>query len=165
MHLLKLIGDSVSYIRNNLKKGRQELQLYAGTDAYKSNSNGAGIHLYGNGDSQHPGSMAFLTGKSGKGDAHFMIDDEGRATFGYSLWNWVDEGEAVGVINIKSPENRPGLYITGASASEGDIAFPLGEHLSIGTWDNGKFTEVLKITDKKVFINGIDILAKLESIH
>ncbi len=45
-------------IRKNANAGRDELQIYSGGDAYQANSKGAGIHLYGNFDSQHAGNVA-----------------------------------------------------------------------------------------------------------
>ena len=60
-------------IQKSATSGRDELQIYSGGDAYSTGSVGAGIHLYGNSDSQHGGDITFLTGSNGNGNARMII--------------------------------------------------------------------------------------------
>lgn len=87
-------------IQKSASNGRDELMIYAGGDAYKTNSNGAGIKLYGNNDSQHNGIIAFLTGADEQGDARMIISERGNITIGSWLWNFVDEGKDDHLVNI-----------------------------------------------------------------
>jgi len=144
-------------IQKNASAGRDELQFYAGGDAYTTNSNGAGMHLYGNYDGEHAGNIAFLTGNSGAGNGRMIIAGGGgpgplgrdltdtRITIGNSIWNWVDDEDDVGLLNLKDPSGTPAIYIQGASSSEGEIAIANGESFNVGQWNGSSFSSTLEI--------------------
>jgi hypothetical protein len=148
------LGDD-GLIQKNANSGRDELQLYADGDAYSTNSKGSGIHLYGNYDSQHAGNIAFLTGSSDNGNARMIIAGGGgplgrnlsdtRATIGNDIWNWVDDENDEGLLNLKDPQGRPALYIVGTLASEGEIAVPNGQAFNLGQWDGSSFQSKMEI--------------------
>jgi hypothetical protein len=152
-------AGSDAKIQKNATALRDELQIYAGGDAYSTGSAGAGIHLYGNNDDQHAGNIAFLTGQSGQGDGRMIIsggsdlpasdgyrtNTDTRVTIGNDIWNWVDDGNDTGMLNLKNPDGRPALYITDTSASEGEIAVPSAEAFNIGQWDGSTFSSKLEI--------------------
>ncbi len=160
---IEYIGDNGNgsgangMIQKNASSGRDELQLYADGDSYMANSKGAGIHLYGNYDSEHAGNVAFLTGNSGSGDARMIIAGGGgpdnrnltgtKVTIGNSLWDWVDNENEVGILNIKDPSGIPAIYILGASTTEGEIAIPDGQAFNVGWWNNttSSFQSLLEI--------------------
>ena len=183
---LELKGDAGEdgCIKKNDATGRDELQIYSGSDAYSTGSRGAGIHLYGNSDSQHNGDMAFLTGPNDNGNARIIIsghEDKARVTIGNStasrsIWDYVDLNEDPAVLNLKDASSQPALYIKGASASEGDITCPPADAMQFGHWDitagsGSEFTERfrmdtsgnLKIQDGNLIIgtdgHGIDFSA------
>lgn len=162
-------------IQKNASAGRDELQLYAAGDAYTLNSAGAGIHLYGNSDSEHSGDITFLTGTAGTGqarmivaggggpsfrdetDTHITIGNDGTDIGGETgITNIIDfvdgqHDKSRGMLNLINPNGGPALYIAGASATEGDIAVQAGEALQIGTWDptqsaGSEFTKRLSIS-------------------
>ncbi len=148
------LGDN-GQIRKNPNSGRDEFSIYADGDAYLSNSKGSGIHLYGNYDSEHAGNIAFLTGNSGAGDCRMIITGGGgpgnrnlastHITLGNSLWDWVDDENDTGLLNIKDPQGHPALFIRGASSSEGELAIPSGEAFNIGQWDGSTFQSKIEI--------------------
>ncbi|WP_444908177.1 hypothetical protein ACJJIR_09685 [Microbulbifer sp. SSSA008] len=133
---------------------REELALKAHSDSVGEGSNGAGAHFYGDADSQHAGWLSFFTG----GKSRLSINQQGRVGVGSE--NLLDdyENHFKGRFNIINPVNEPGLYIEGASSTEGDIAWKEGEYLQMGTWSTstefvdheetivGEFNEVVKIT-------------------
>ena len=162
-------------IQKNPLAGRDELQLYAAGDAYSTNSRGAGIHLYGNDDSEHAGNIAFLTGHDDNGEGrmiiaggggansrvesntHITIGNNGADIGGQSgitnIWDFVDGNHDAdrGMLNLINPIDGPAIYIAGAGATEGDIAVQAGEALQIGTWDptqsaGSEFTKRLSIS-------------------
>lgn len=139
-------GNS-ALIQKNATALRDELQIYAGGDAYSTGSRGAGIHLYGNSDSQHSGNCAILTGPNDNGDAHLIVAEDGKVTIGNDLWDYVDNGDTVGELNIKqgSGAGIPCLYLDGASSTEGEIAWPSGETLSMGVHDGATFTKRFEV--------------------
>ena len=142
---LELKGDAGedACIKKNDATGRDEMQIYSGSDAYSTGSKGAGIHLYGNSDSQHDGDMAFLTGPNDNGNARIIIsghEDKARVTIGNStssrsIWDFVDLNEDPAVLNLKDASSQPALYIKGASASEGDITCPPADAMQFGHWE------------------------------
>ncbi len=142
-------------IQKNASAGRDELQFYAGGDAYATNSNGAGMHLYGNYDGEHAGNIAFLTGNSGAGNGRMIVAGGGgplsrdltdtRITIGNVIWNWVDDEDDVGLLNLKDPSGTPAIYIQGASLSEGEIAIANGETFNVGQWNGSSFLSTLEI--------------------
>ncbi len=178
---LELKGDAGEdgCIKKNSASGRDELQIYVGGDAYDSGSRGSGIHLYGNSDSQHSGDMAFLTGPNDNGDARIIIsghEDKTRVTIGNAIFDYVDDNDDQGLLNLKGPSSQPALYIEGASATEGDITCPPADAMQFGHWDKtassgSEFTERfrmdtsgnLKIADGNLIIgtagHGIDFSA------
>jgi len=87
-------------IQKNRSSGRDELQIYASGDASGKNSRGAGIHIYGNSDSQHKGNIAFLTGDNDKGTARMIIGQSGNITVGSGIWDFVDEGRDIHMFNL-----------------------------------------------------------------
>ena len=153
-------------IQKSATSGRDELQLYSGGDAYSTGSVGAGIHLYGNSDSEHSGDITFLTGSNDNGnarmiiaggggpnsrtetDTHITIGNEGGNLGGSgqgNIWDFVDgeHDKARGMLNLLNPVGYPALYLSGANSSEGDIAIATGEILHVGHWDHsgsGTFT-------------------------
>lgn len=162
---LQLIGDNGgggsadAKINKNDNANRDELQIYATGDAYSTNSKGSGIHLYGNHDSQHGGNISFMTGNDGTGNARMIIAGGGgplgrdltdtRVTIGNTLWNYVDNQNDVGMLNLKDTEGRPALFITGASSTEGEIAIPSTENFDIGHYNtsDSSFTSRLHFHD------------------
>ena len=159
-------ADTDSLLQQNASSGRDELQIYASVDAYSSGSKGSGIHLYGNGDSEHSGGIAFLTGQDDQGDARMIIsggsrlpssngyrtNTDTRVTIGNDIFNYVDDEDDKALLTLKNPIGRPALYIEGASAAEGDIAIPVGEKLSIGVWDGTTFTPRIEVDSSGNFI-------------
>ena len=142
-------------IQKNATPGRDELQLYADGDAWSENSKGAGMFLYGNYDGSHAGNIAFLTGNLDEGNARMIIAGGGgplsrnltdtRVTIGNAIWDWVDDENDIGLLNLKDPPSRPAIYILGASSTEGEIAIPSGEAFSIGQWNGSSFSSKLEI--------------------
>jgi hypothetical protein len=155
-----------SLLQQNALSGRDELQIYASGDAYSTGSKGSGIHLYGNGDSEHSGGIAFLTGQDDQGDARMIIsggsrlplsdgyrtNTDTRVTIGNNIFNYVDNGDDKALLTLKNPVGVPALFIEGASVSEGDIAIPVGEKLSIGVWDGTAFTPRIEVDSSGNFI-------------
>jgi len=85
---LILTGDSTSHISNNTTSGREILQLRG----KQNNASGAGINLYGDGDSSNPGKTIFFNS-----DATSMtIMADGRMKWGgASDWkNWTPSWNA-----------------------------------------------------------------------
>jgi hypothetical protein len=159
-------SDNDSLLQQNASSGRDELQIYASGDAYSTGSKGSGIHLYGNGDSEHSGGIAFLTGQDDQGEARMIIsggsrlplsdgyrtNTDTRVTIGNDIFNYVDDGDDKALLTLKNPIGRPALYIEGAGSSEGDIAIPVGEKLSIGVWDGTAFTPRIEVDSSGNFI-------------
>ena len=147
-------------IQKNASSGRDELQIYSGGDAYSTGSRGAGIHLYGNSDSQHDGHFAVLTGTNDNGDARIIASgrvDKTHVTIGNGIWNYVDNGEDPALLNLKSPSGQPALNIEGASGSEGDIVTPDGEAIQIGHWNKSTsaFTERVRLSSSGDLLVGM----------
>ena len=69
---LILTGDAVSHISNSTSSGREILQLRGKT----ANSDGAGINLYGDGDSSNAGKIIFFSGNS----VSLSLDASGNLT-------------------------------------------------------------------------------------
>jgi hypothetical protein len=144
-----MYGNMQSKVQSSMTTDRQELQIYASSNAFGTNSRGAGIHLYGNGDKEHAGNVAFLTGQNDQGDARMIISggssdstSEGyrtntdtRVTIGNSIFDFVDNELDTGLLTLRNPINRPAIYITDASQAEGEMAVPNGERLDMGHWD------------------------------
>jgi len=162
-------------IKKNSTTGRDEFQIYSTGDSYSSNSKGSGIHLYGNYDSKHPGNVAFLTGNTNSGTARMIIAGAGgplgrnltdtRVTIGNGIWDFVDEEDDTGMLNLKDPEDRPAIFISGASASEGEIAIPPSQALNFGTWDGSDFVSTFEIDGSgNVGIGTTSPASKLEVI-
>ena len=87
-------------IQKNASEDRDELQIYACSDAYSSGSRGAGIHLYGNEDLKHHGNITFMTGDNDDGNARMTIGQSGNITIGSNIWDFVDEGKDIHLVNI-----------------------------------------------------------------
>lgn len=150
---VEFTGDTGSNgcIKKNLSTGRDELQIYAGGDAYEADSKGAGIHLYGNSDSQHAGNFAVLTGPNDNGDARIIAsgrEDKTHVTIGNATWDYVDNGEDPALLNLKGPSGQPALLIEGASDTEGDIVTPDGEAMQIGHWNKAESDPALAFTER-----------------
>jgi len=129
---LKGAAGTDALIQKNATILRDELQIYAAGVAYGASSNGAGIHLYGDNDDQHSGNVALLTG----GDGRMIVSERGNATIGRGIWDFVDTGKDDAQLTIHHPSGGPGICIIGAnSTTEGDIAVPHTEQLSIGHWN------------------------------
>ncbi len=76
---IRLEGNSYSLIYNDVDAGREALGLRAKSDAFDGTPpahDGAGINLYGNGDSAHPGKIKFFAG----GDTRMTIHPTGLIT-------------------------------------------------------------------------------------
>ena len=142
-------------MQKNASAGRDELQVYAAGDAYSGGSKGAGIFLYGNYDGSHAGNVTFLTGNLDEGNARMTIAGGGgpesrdltdtRVTIGNFIWDWVDEENDIGLLNLKDPPGRPAIYIEGASSTEGEIAVPNGSTFNIGQTNGITFSSKLEI--------------------
>jgi len=137
---------------------REELSIQASGDIVGRDNDGAGVHYYGKNDSQHAGAIGFFT----DGAARLEINKQGRVGVGTAELLQDYESHLKGRFNIIKPDDEPGLYIEGASASEGDIAWRAGEALQLGVWtaDNefvrddesptGSFGEVLRLSSTGV---------------
>lgn len=148
---------------------RQELQIYAAGDAYSTGSLGSGMHLYGTDDSQHAGNIAFLTGTPDNGDARMIVaggtgttgyvsdgitytrtNTDTRVTIGNSLWNWVDEKNDTGLLNLKDASSRPAIYVTSSDVSDGTsygtIGVETGTNFGVGHWSGSSFTRRFSIS-------------------
>jgi hypothetical protein len=143
-------GNLTARMQSSMTTGRQELQIYSSaTGAFSTGSRGAGMHLYGNGDSEHAGNFAFMTGQDDQGTARMIIsggsnnpssngyrtNTDTRVTIGNDIWDFVDDGLDTGLLTLKNPIDRPAIYITDTSATEGELAVPDGERLDFGHWD------------------------------
>jgi hypothetical protein len=147
---------------------RQELQIYSAGDAYSTGSRGAGIQMYGTDDSQHAGNISFLTGTPDNGDARMIIaggtgttgyvsgvttytrtNTDTRVTIGNSLWDWVDEKNDTGLLNLKDPSARPAIYVTSSGSTDGStygtIGLETGTNFGIGHWSGTAYTNRLSI--------------------
>jgi hypothetical protein len=151
---IRLEGDTGpnALIQKNASSGRDELQIYADGDAYQAGSRGAGIHLYGNSDSQHDGNFAVLTGPDDNGDGRIIAsgrEDKTHVTIGNAIFNYVDDGDDHALLNLKGADAQPALLIEGASSTEGDIVTVTGEAIQFGHWDKASttFTERMQISD------------------
>lgn len=112
-------------IQKNATSLRDELQIYSGGDAFSDNSAGAGIHLYGNSDSQHPGQFAVLTGADDDGDAHIHMDQTGEIAFGNLLWDYIDDDLYIGQVNIKDTDKGSWLHFERSSGSYPEVTISL----------------------------------------
>lgn len=142
-------AGSNGVIKKNQSTGRDEIQIYSGGDAYQANSNGAGIHLYGNSDSEHDGNFAVLTGPDNNGDARLIVsgrEDKAHITLGNSIWDYVDDGLDPAVLNIRNPSSQPALLIESADNTEGGIVVPDGEDLYFGHWNKTTSTFTNRMT-------------------
>ena len=61
-------------------------------------------------------------------------EDKAHVTIGNTIWDWVDDENDIGLLNLKGAVNQPALHISGASTTEGDIVVPTGEAMSLGHW-------------------------------
>jgi plastocyanin len=162
------IDSMQAKIAINSTNNRQELQIYASGDSYSTGSKGAGIHLYGTDDSQHASNIAFLTGRPDNGDARIIIaggtgttgyvsdgttytrtNDDTRVTIGNALWNWVDEKNDTGLLNLKDASSRPAIYVTSSGSTDGStygtIGLETGTNFGIGHWSGSAYTNRLSI--------------------
>lgn len=173
------------YYKNDDADGhREELGIRARDDAYQSGSNGAGINIYGNNDAKHPGALTILTGEDNNGDAALAVTKSHRVIFGTGIYGRLDNTQkyeadpndvtielphnniAHGQVSIMNPEGKPGLYITGANSSEGEIAVRYSdlnpsykETLRLGHWniDNNTFKSALELqSDGDVIVSTAD---------
>jgi len=147
---------------------RQELQIYSGGDAYSTGSKGAGIQMYGTDDSQHASNVVLLTGPPDQGNARIIVsggtgttgyvsgattytrtNTDTRVTIGNSMWDWVDEKNDTGLLNLKDPSNRPAIYSTSSGATDGTtygtIAVETGQNFGVGHWSGSSYTNRLSI--------------------
>jgi len=162
------INSMESLIAVNATDNRQELQIYASGDAYDTGSRGAGIHLYGTDDSQHAGNIAFLTGRPDNGNARIIIaggsgstgyvsgattytrtNDDTRVTIGNSIWDFVDEKNDTGLLNLKDASSRPAIYVLSSGSVDGStfgtIGVETGTSFGIGHWSGSSYTNRLSI--------------------
>jgi hypothetical protein len=147
---------------------RQELQIYSGGDAYSTGSRGSGIQMYGTDDSQHASNLVILTGPPDEGNARIIAsggtgttgylsgtttytrtNTDTRVTIGNSMWDWVDEKNDTGLLNLKDPSNRPAIYSTSSGATDGTsygtIAVETGQNFGVGHWSGSSYTNRLSI--------------------
>ena len=147
---------------------RQELQIYSSGDAYSTGSRGAGIQMYGTDDSQHAGNITFLTGPPDQGNARIIVaggtgttgyvsggttytrtNTDTRVTIGNSLWDWVDEKNDTGLLNLKDASSRPAIYVTSSGSVDGTtfgtIGIETGTNFGIGHWSGTAYTNRFSI--------------------
>jgi plastocyanin len=147
---------------------RQELQIYSSGDAYSTGSRGAGIQMYGTDDSQHAGNITFLTGPPDQGNARIIVaggtgttgyvsggttytrtNTDTRVTIGNSLWDWVDEKNDTGLLNLKDASSRPAIYVLSSGSVDGTtfgtIGIETGTSFGIGHWSGTDYTNRLSI--------------------
>ena len=147
---------------------RQELQIYSSGDAYSTGSRGAGIQMYGTDDSQHAGNITFLTGPPDQGNARIIVaggtgttgyvsggttytrtNTDTRVTIGNSLWDWVDEKNDTGLLNLKDASSRPAIYVLSSGSVDGStfgtIGIETGTSFGIGHWSGSSYTNRLSI--------------------
>jgi len=128
---------------------REEFKLTAGGDDYDAGSNGAGFRLYGTNDPKHEnvcsihsnGQASFISAPSYDNLTGVKTNNVGGVVgVGKNLYTATTNSKdgvnsntkLIGALNVINPDNRPALYITGASALEGDIAVPQGEQITMG---------------------------------
>lgn len=142
-------GNVKSKFSSSQTVGREELQIYS-TD----NNKGSGIHLYGNGDNQHAGNVALLTGQDGVSEARLIVsggsnntssdgyrtNTDTHVTIGNDIWDFVDNKQDTALLNLRNPQGCPAINITLTGASEGEITVPTGQRFSLGHWDGTTFT-------------------------
>jgi hypothetical protein len=137
-------------IRKNQTTSRDELQIYAGGDAFSTGSRGAGIHLYGNSDLDHDGNFAVLTGPNELGDGRMIVsgwDTDTHVTIGNDIWDYVDAHDDKALLTLINPRSAPGLLIYDASGTEGDIATLDGQFIQMGHWSGTTYTNRFTIKD------------------
>lgn len=124
-------------IQKNASAGRDELQIYAGGDAFGTGSRGAGIHLYGTSDSEHDANCAIMTGADDSGDARMIISERGHTTISSDpIFDYVDDGDDEGTLNIvRTTSGGPAIFMDGYASSEGELAVETGGNLTLGHWD------------------------------
>ena len=154
-------------IQKNASPGRDELQIYAGGDAYTGGSAGAGIHLYGNSDNEHDGNIALLTGPNGQGNGRMIVSgaySDTRITIGNNnIWDFVDNNEDDAMLTLKDPDGIPAICIRGAGSSEGELTVPDGQAINFGHWSGTTFTSRFEIDSQgQVGIGTTDPNSKLE---
>ncbi|HWI49440.1 MAG TPA: hypothetical protein VNU45_14575, partial [Rummeliibacillus sp.] len=162
-------GNAKGKIKDNSTIDRQELQIYgSGDEAYQTGSKGAGMHLYGNGDIQHAGNIAFMTGQDDQGDGRMIIsggsnnalsdghrtNTDTRVTIGNAIFDFVDTQQDSALLNLKNPSGRPAICFFETSSDEGELSVPTGERLSIGHWEptTSTFTENVAMDGSGRFI-------------
>jgi hypothetical protein len=146
--------------QKNASAGRNEVQLYSNRDANGTGSLGSGMHLYGNYDNEHAGNIALITGQNDAGDARLIVsggsanasnpahrtNTDTRVTIGNDIWDFVDNQQDTGLLNLKNPQGRPAIYISECnSATEGEIATSTGDAISFGHWDGSTYTRRVNI--------------------
>lgn len=164
-----LQGNTDGKLRSSLSTDRYELSLYADGDAYDVGSKGAGIHLYGNRDTQHSGGFVVMTGQDDGGDARMIItggssdvasggyrtNTDTRVTIGNDIWDWTDTVQDTALLNLKNPQGRPAIYFYECnSTTEGELAVPTGESMSMGHWSGTAYTPQLTMDGSGRWIVG-----------
>ena len=148
------VGGRAVMTKSNVPD-RNALVIYADETASANGSRGAGIQLYGNTDSKHPGCISFLVGQDDNGTIKAMIDQEGKMVVGNGIIDFTDAHKNYGILTIKNPVDGPALYILEANDTEGDIAVAKGDNLNIGEYDpdTNSFIEHLRITPNNCYFN------------
>tara|TARA_R110002020_G_scaffold132420_5_gene295690 strand:- start:4036 stop:5295 length:1260 start_codon:yes stop_codon:yes gene_type:complete len=113
---LILTGDDVSHISNSTNSGREILQLRAKT----ANSNGAGINLYGDGDSSNAGKTIFFNNNG----TSLVINADKQVT-----------KPSVCAFRVANNTGGAGYIHNGSSTGAGAIIF--GNDSGTGLYDNG----------------------------
>lgn len=164
-----VFGNCGSKVSDSQTPDREELQIYAkGGDAYTDGSRGAGVHFYGNADSQHAGNIYFMTGPDDAGDARLIIlgGSSNPLSGGYpgvsdtviilgnAITDYSDTLQPMGMLTLKNPIGRPAVYIIDASETEGDLAVPNADKFLAGHWDGTTFTPRIGYTSSGSFVAG-----------
>jgi hypothetical protein len=143
---IEFIGNTGlnAHIQKSAESGRDELQIYAATDANGAGSRGAGMHLYGNSDNEHAGNVAFITGPNDGGEGRMFVSGWdtnthvtiGNGPTGQTIWQFVDNENDKALLNLINPTGGPALFFMEANGStEGDITVNDGETLQFGHWN------------------------------
>lgn len=96
---------TTSTIRRAQAAGREEFVVMAGTTAFGTGSNGAGVSFYGNADTEHPGAIHIMTGDNGAGTSRLGITQDGGIVMGANVYGRTNEmhdgtNPQIGYLNI-----------------------------------------------------------------
>lgn len=121
-----LAGNITSRIAASTTSLREEVRITAGNDSFGTGSDGSGIQMYGNQDSQHAGHVAFNTGLDDNGTARMVIT-QSDIYMGKDIWDYSDLDAGGGLVNIKDDGSgftagKVPLFVTVDAISTSDVS-------------------------------------------